>query len=158
MAFNAAVNRVPTSIGAIYRVLDDKDGTNPNRSIDYFLEVLDQLDIPMDLRSGDEQPHLTAQQITGFLSFMATRQLALPTDLGFSVGNVCGRIVWRFADLDGTSGGRSLRARVTEQTALGAFVQNHTIDEQPNLSAGQVTAIVTFLDTQRALAESEILP
>jgi hypothetical protein len=158
MAWTQEQPRTPTTIGKIDHFLDDLDGTNPNRSLRFFLQVLDQNGAIMRTLSGDEVPHLTQTQINQLLSFMATRRTALPVDLSFEAGNVVGRVTWRFRDGDGTVGSRSLHARVIELDAQGGFVTRHQINDQGNLTPTQVTAALTFLDTQRAKAEVEILP
>jgi hypothetical protein len=129
----------------------------------FFLQILDQNgEIMRVLPDGqrpqnDEVPHLTQTQINQLLAFMAARRTALPVDLEFETGNVVGRCTWRFRDGDGTAGSRSLHARVIELDAQGGFVGRHQINDQPNLTAQQVTAALAFLDVQRAKAEAEIL-
>jgi hypothetical protein len=155
---------VATAIGRIDHFLDDLDGTNPNRSLRFFLQILDQNGeimrvLPDSERpANDEVPHLTQTQISQLLSFMQSRRTALPVDLSFEAGNVVGRVTWRFRDGDGTVGSRSLHARVVELDAQGGFVARHQINDQPNLTPTQVTAALAFLDVQRAKAEAEILP
>lgn len=81
----------PISIGRIDHFLDDIDGTNPNRSLKFHLEVLNQFGDAMRVMQGDEVPHLTQTQINNLIAFMGARRTALPTNLGFAAGNVCGR-------------------------------------------------------------------
>ena len=155
MAFEIQDVLTPTAIGRIDHFLDDLDGS---RALQYNLEVLDQFGDVMKMRSGDEVPHLTAQQIGGLRAFMDSRRTALPADLGFPVGHRVGRATWRFRDGDGTVSSRSLHARVIELDAGGQFVQRHQFNDQPNLSQAQIQAALMFLDDQRAKAITEILP
>jgi len=155
MAFELQSILTPTSIGRIDHFLDDLDG---NRALQYNLEVLDQFGDVMKMRSGDEVPHLTAQQIGGLRAFMDSRRTALPADLGFPTGHQVGRCTWRFRDGDGTGAGRSLHARAIELDAGGQFVQRHQFNDAPNLSQAQIQAALAFLDDQRAKAIAEILP
>lgn len=157
MAFTLQEILSPTSIGRIDHFLDDLDGTNPNRSLLYNLEILDQLGDVLKTRNGNEQPHLTASQITQMLNFMATRRAAMPANLSFPTGHKIGRVLWRFRDLDGTPGGRSLHARAIELDAASQFVRVHQLNEQPFLSGAQITAISTFMTTQRQKAITEII-
>lgn len=158
MAFTIGNILTPASIGRIDHFLDDLDGTNPNRSIQFNLEVLDQFGDVMNVRSGDEQPHLTAGQITNLLTFMAARRSNIASDLGWDAGHTPGRMTWRFRDLDGTNPNRSLHLRVAEYDDLAQFIQNHIVDDQTNMSGAQVTAAIQLLDDQRALAMAEIIP
>jgi len=155
MAFDLQDMLTPTSIGRIDHFLDDLDGS---RALQYNLEVLDQFGDVMKMRSGDEVPHLTAQQITQLQAFMDSRRAALPEDLGFPTGHEVGRATWRFRDGDGTGASRSLHARVIELDSGGQFVRRHQFDDQPNASPAQVTIALAFLDAQRAKARAEILP
>ena len=155
MAFELQSILTPTSIGRIDHFLDDLDG---NRALQYNLEVLDQFGDVMKMRSGDEVPHLTAQQIGGLRAFMDSRRTALPADLGFPTGHQVGRCTWRFRDGDGTGAGRSLHARAIELDAGGQFVQRHQFNDAPNLSQAQIQVALAFLDIQRAKAVAEILP
>jgi len=155
MAFELQSILTPTSIGRIDHFLDDLDGS---RALQYNLEVLDQFGDVMKMRSGDEVPHLAAQQIGGLQAFMDSRRAALPADLAFPVGHRVGRATWRFRDGDGTVPSRSLHARVIELDAGGQFVQCHQFNDQPNLSQAQISAALAFLDDQRAKAVAEILP
>lgn len=157
MAFPLQDIFTPSAIGRIDHFLDDIDGTNPNRSLKFHLEVFNQFGDVMKVLQGDEVPHLTQTQINNLIAFMANRRTNLPANLGFGAGNVCGRCTWRFRDLDGTAGGRSLHARVVELTSGGGFVQVHQFNDQPNLSQAQVNAAIALLDTQRAKAVTEIL-
>jgi hypothetical protein len=157
MAFPLQDIFTPTSIGRIDHFLDDIDGTNPNRSLVFHLEVNNQFGDVMKVLSGDEVPHLTGTQITQLQSFMAARRANLPADLEFSTGNIVGRCTWRFRDLDGTGPGRSLHARVIELDSGGQFVAVHQFNDQPNLSAAQINAAIAFLNAQRAKAVLEIL-
>lgn len=102
-------------------------------------------------------PHLTATQITQLQTFVNNRRPNLPTTLNFGVGNVLGRTTWRVRDGDGSVGSRSIHVRAIEETALGVLVKVHQVNDQPNLSPTQLTAITTFLDTQRTKAVAEIL-
>jgi len=158
MAFDLQDVLTPTSIGRIDHFLDDLDGTGANQSLQYNLEVLDQFGDVMKVRSGDEVPHLTTQQIAQLQAFMDSRRAALPGDLGFPVEHQAGRCTWRFRDGDGTGASRSLHARVIELDAGGQFVQRHQFNDQPNLSQAQIQAALGFLDDQRAKAQAEILP
>ena len=155
MAFSLQDVLTPTSIGRIDHFLDDLSGS---QSLQFNLEVLDQFGDVMSMRSGDEVPHLTAQQITQLKAFMAQRRADLPTDLTFPLGHQVGRCTWRFRDGDGMSPSRSLHARVIELDAGGQFVQRHQFNDQPNLSGGQINTALAFLDAQRAKAIAEILP
>jgi hypothetical protein len=158
MAFSVGDILTPTSIGRIDHFLDDLDGGMPGKSLQFNLEVLDQFGDVMDVRSGDEQPHLTGGQISDFLAFMTNRRANIASDLGWDVGHTPGRMTWRFRDLDGTNPNRSLFLRVAEYDELAQFVQNHVIDDQPNLSGAQVTAAIALLDDQRVKAIAEIIP
>ena len=155
MAFEIQDVLTPTSIGRADHFLDDLDGS---RALQYNLEVLDQFGDVMKMRSGDEVPHLTAQQISGLQAFMTSRRTALPTDLGFPAGHQVGRATWRFRDGDSTVGSRSLHVRVIELDATGQFVQRHQFNDQPHLSQAQIQAALAFLDVQRDKAVAEILP
>ena len=155
MAFELQSILTPTGIGRIDHFLDDLDGS---RALQYNLEVLDQFDDVMKIRSGDEVPHLTAQQIVQLQAFMTSRRTALPGDLGFPAGYQVGRATWHFRDGDGTTPSRSLHARVIELDAAGQFVQRHQFDDQPNLTPTQINVALAFLDDQRAKAVAEILP
>ena len=154
MAFQIQDVLTPTSIGRIDHFLDDLSGS---RALQFNLEVLDQFGDVMKMRSGDEVPHLTAQQISGLQAFMDSRRAALPGDLAFPVGHQVGRATWRFRDGDGTTPSRSLHARVIELDAGGNSVQRHQFNDQPNLSQAQIQAALAFLDIQRAKAVAEIL-
>jgi len=145
----------PTDIGRIDHFLDDLDG---DQSLQYNLEVLDQFGEAMDVRSGNEVPYLTAQQISQLQAFMSSRKTDLPDDLSFAQGNQLGRCTWRFRDLDGTTPNRSLHVRVVELDAQGQFVQTHQFNDQPNLTQQQISAALAFLDAQRAKAVAEIIP
>ncbi|HUX75397.1 MAG TPA: hypothetical protein VMY40_02005 [Anaerolineae bacterium] len=158
MAFDLQSILTPTDIGRIDHFLDDLDGTAGNRALQYNLEVMDQFGDVMKMRSGDEVPHLTAQQITQLQTFMASRRAALPADLGFPTGHQVGRATWRFRDGDGTNPSRSLHARVIELDSGGQFVQRHQFNDQPHLSQPQIAAALALLDAQRAKAVAEILP
>lgn len=158
MAFSAQDALTATSIGRIDHFLDDLDGTSGNQSLRYNLEIRDQFGDVMKMRSGDEVPYLTAQQISQLQAFMDSRRSNLAADLSFALGHTPGRCTWRFRDGDGTNPSRSLYARVIELDVLGQFVQTHQFDDQPNLSGGQVSAAIAFLDAQRTKAENEILP
>lgn len=155
MAFDLQDVLTPTSIGRIDHFLDDLDGS---QSLHFNLEVLDQFGDVMKVQSGDEVPHLTAQQVSQLQSFMTARKTALAADLGFAAGHLVGRCTWRFRDGDGTNPSRSLHARVIELDAASQFVQRHQFNDQPNLSGGQVTAALAFLDAQRVKAVAQILP
>ena len=155
MAFELQDVLTPTSIGRIDHFLDDLDGS---RALQFNLEVMDQFGDVMKMRSGDEVPYLTAQQITQLQAFMIARRTALPADLSFPVGHRVGRATWRFRDGDGTGASRSLHARVIELDAAGQFVRRHQFDDQPNTSQAQIDAALLFLDMQRAKAIAEILP
>ena len=155
MTFEIQDVLTPTSIGRIDHFLDDLTGS---RALQYNLEVLDQFGDVMKMRSGDEVPHLTAQQIGGLQAFMDSRRAALPADLGFPAGYQVGRATWRFRDGNGTGASRSLHARVIELDAGGQFVQRHQFNDQPNLSQAQIQVALAFLDVQRAKAVAEILP
>lgn len=157
MAFPLQEIFTPTSIGRIDHFLDDIDGTNPNRSMKFHLEVLNQFGDAMKILQGDETPHLTQTQINNLIAFMTNRRTNLPANLGFAAGNVCGRITWRFRDLNGTIPGKSLHARVVEQTAGGQFVKVYQINDQTNLTQTQINSAIAFLDTQRTKAVNEIL-
>ena len=158
MAFELQDVLTPTAIGRIDHFLDDLDGTTAHRALQYNLEVLDQFGDVMKMRSGDEVPHLAAQQIAQLQAFMDSRRAALPTDRGFPAGHQVGRCTWRFRDGDGTTPSRNLHARVIELDAGGQFVQRHQFNDQPNLSQAQITAALAFLDDQRVKAIAEILP
>jgi len=158
MAFELQDVLTPTAIGRIDHFLDDLDGTTAHRALQYNLEVLDQFGDVMKMRSGDEVPHLTAQQIAQLQTFMDSRRTALPADLGFPAGHQVGRATWRFRDSNGTTPSRSLHARVIELDAGGQFVQRHQFNDQPNLSQAQIQVALAFLDAQRAKAVAEILP
>ena len=158
MDFPAEPVRTATSIGRIDHFLDDLDGTNPGKSLQYNLSVEDQFGVTMPVRSGDEQPFLTAQQISDLLAFMNSRRANIATDLGWDPGHTPGRITWRFRDLDGTTPGKSLHARVIELNGSSQFVQVHVIDDQPNLNGAQIAAAIAFLDDQRAKAVAQIIP
>jgi len=158
MAFEIQDVLTPTSIGRVDHFLDDLDGTAGKRALQYNLEILDQFGDVMRVRSGDEVPHLTAQQIAQLQAFMDSRRTALLGDLGFPTGHRVGRCTWRFRDGDGTNPSRSLHARVIELDAGGQFVQRHQFNDQPNLSQAQIDAALAFLDVQRAKAIAEILP
>ena len=155
MAFQLQDVLTPTAIGRVDHFLDDLTGS---RALQYNLEVLDQFGDVMKMRSGDEVPHLAAQQIAQLQAFMDSRRAALPADLGFSAGHRVGRATWRFRDGDGTTPSRSLHARVIELDAIGQFVGRHQFDDRPNLSQAQIDAALLFLDAQRAKAAAEILP
>jgi len=155
MAFEIQDVLTPTAIGRIDHFLDDLDGS---RALQYNLEVLDQFGDVMKMRSGDEVPHLTAQQIAQLQTFLASRRAALPTDLGFPTGHRVGRCTWRFRDGDGMTPSRSLYARVIELDAGGQFVQRHQFNDAPNLSQAQIQAALALLDDQRVKAIAEILP
>jgi len=155
MAFELQSILTPTSIGRIDHFLDDLEGS---RALQYNLEVLDQFGDVMKMRSGDEVPHLTAQQITQLQTFMTSRRTALPADLGFPTGHQVGRATWRFRDGDGTGANRSLHARVIELDAGGQFVRRHQFNDQPHLTPTQITTALALLDAQRAKAIAEILP
>ena len=158
MAFELQSILTPTAIGRIDHFLDDLDASTPNRALQYNLEVLDQFGDVMRVRSGDEVPHLSAQQIAQLQAFMDSRRTALPADLGFPAGHRLGRCTWRFRDGDGTGASRSLHARVIELDSGGQFVRRHQFDDQPNLSQAQIDAALAFLDDQRAKAVAQILP
>ena len=158
MVFELQDVLTPTAIGRIDHFFDDLDGTAGNRALQYNLEILDQFGDVMKMRSGDEVPHLTAQQIGGLQAFMDSRRAALPADLAFPAGHRVGRATWRFRDGDGTAPSRSLHARVIELDAGGQFVQCHQFNDQPNLSPAQIAAALALLDAQRAKARAEILP
>jgi len=158
MAFELQNILTPTSIGRIDHFLDDLDGTTPNRALQYNLEILDQFGDVMKMRSGDEVPHLTAQQITQLQTFMGARRTALPADLAFPAGHRVGRATWRFRDGDGTTPSRSLYARVIELDAGGQFVRRYQFNDQPHLTPAQITIALALLDAQRAKARAEILP
>jgi hypothetical protein len=145
----------PTAIGRIDHFLDE---LNTVKSLNYNLEILDQFGDVMKVSTGNEAPHLTATQITQLQTFVNSRRLALPTTLNFGIGNILGRTTWRVRDGDGSVGSRSIYVRAIEQTALDQLVQVHQINDQSNLSQAQLTAITTFLDTQRTKATNEILP
>jgi len=155
MAFEIQDVLTPTAIGRIDHFLDDLEGS---RALQFNLEVLDQFGDVMKMRSGDEVPHLTAQQITQLQMFMTSRRTALPADLGFLTGHQVGRCTWRFRDGDGMTPSRSLYARVIELDAASQFVQRHQFNDRPNLSQAQIAAALAFLDDQRAKAIAEILP
>ena len=155
MAFQLQDVLTPTAIGRIDHFLDDLDGT---RALQYNLEVLDQFGDVMKMRSGDEVPHLAAQQIAQLQAFMDSRRAALPADLGFSAGHRVGRATWRFRDANGTSASRSLHARVIELDAGGQFVRRHQFNDQLHLTPAQITIALALLDAQRAKARAEILP
>ena len=157
MAFELQAILTPTGIGRIDHFLDDLDGTAGKRALQYNLELLDQFGDVMKMRSGDEVPHLTAQQITQLQTFMTSRRTALPADLGFPAGHRVGRATWRFRDGDGTGASRSLHARVIELDSGGQFVRRHQFDDQPNVNPAQITVALAFLDAQRAKAIAEIL-
>ena len=114
MAFDVQDILTPSAIGRIDHFLDDLDGTAGNRALQFNLEVLDQFGDVMKMRSGDEAPHLTSQQINQLQSFMDSRRANLPSDLDWAEGHQCGRCTWRFRDGDGTADSRSLHARVIE--------------------------------------------
>ena len=158
MAFDLQAILTPTAIGRIDHFLDDLDGTTAHRALQYNLEVLDQFGDVMRVRSGDEVPHLAAQQIAQLQAFMSARRTALPGDLGFPTEHRLGRCTWRFRDGDGTGASRSLHARVIELDAAGQFVRRHQFDDQPNLSQPQIQVALVFLDDQRAKAVVQILP
>jgi len=157
MAFELQDILTPTAIGRIDHFLDDLDGTAGKRALQYNLEIVDQFGDVMRVRSGDEVPHLAAQQITQLQAFMSARRTALPIDLGFPTGHRVGRATWRFRDGDGTGASRSLHARVIELDAGGQFVRRHQFDDQPNVNPAQITVALAFLDAQRAKAIAEIL-
>ncbi len=155
MAFSEQATLVPTSIGVVRHFLDDKDGTTPNRSMKFKLQVLDQDSDIMNRRFGNEQPHLDGTQITQLLNFLTARRTAFPSDLSISF---VGRIIHFMTDLDGTNPGKSMAYRVQEVSGIGAHIAWHRGDEQPFLTAGQLTTAIDFLDTQRGKAETQILP
>ena len=157
MAFELQNILTPTAIGRIDHFLDDLDGTAGKRALQYNLEVLDQFGDVMKMRSGDEVPHLTAQQITQLQAFMTSRRTALPADLAFPAGHRVGRATWRFRDGDGTTPSRSLHVRVIELDAGGQFVRRHQFNDQPHLTPAQIQVALAFLDDQRAKAIAEIL-
>lgn len=157
-AFNLADIFTPTSIGRLDHFLDDLDGTDPNRALQYNLEVLNQFGDVMDVRSGDEKPFLTAPQIAALINFTTVRRAALPDDLSLPAGHTLGRCTWRMRDGDGTNPSRSMYCRAVELDDAGQFVRVRVFDDQPNLNGAQVTATVNFLDAQRVKAETEILP
>jgi hypothetical protein len=70
MAFSTEPNRTPTSIGAIRIVLDDLNGTNPGKTVTFSVEVLDASGATMAVKSGNLQPHLTAQQLSTLSEFL----------------------------------------------------------------------------------------
>jgi len=158
MAFDVQDILTPSAIGRIDHFLDDLDGTAGNRALQFNLEVLDQFGDVMKMRSGDEAPHLTSQQINQLQSFMDSRRANLPSDLDWAEGHQCGRCTWRFRDGDGTADSRSLHARVIELDGTGQFVARHQFNDQPYLSQAQIDGALAFLDTQRAKAVDQILP
>lgn len=145
----------PTAIGRIDHFLDE---INTVKSLHYNLEILNQFGDVMKISSGNEAPHLTATQITQLQTFVNNRRSTLPTTLNFEVGSTLGRTTWQVRDGDGSVGSRSIHVRAIEQTTLGVLVKVHQVNDQPNLSPAQLTAITTFLDTQRTKAVTEILP
>ena len=155
MAFDIQNVLTPTSMGRIDHFLDDLDGV---QSLQFNLEIMDQFGDVMKVHSGNEVPHLTAQQITQLKAFMTARRADLPADLGFTQGHQAGRCTWRFRDGNGTNPSRSLHARVIEYDAQGKFVQRHQVNEQPNLTPQMISGALAFLDAQRTKAVAEILP
>ena len=145
----------PTTIGRIDHFLDDLDG---DQSLQYNLEVRDQFGDVMAVRSGNEAPYLTSQQIAQLRAFMTARRANLPDDLTFTQGHQLGRCTWRFRDLDGSTGGRALHVRAVELDGQGQFVRVHQADDAPNLTQPMIDAALAFLDAQRSKAESEIIP
>ena len=158
MAFEIQDALIPTSIGRIDHFLDDLDGQTDNMSLQYNLEILDQFGDVMKMRSGDEAPFLTEQQIAQLKLFMANRRYALPLNLDFDPLTIVGRCTWRFRDGDGTAGSRSLHAQVLELDGQGQLVKRYRFNDQPNLTSEQIEGALAFLDAQRTKAVAEILP
>lgn len=148
MAWSKQDNLIPTTIGTIQHFLDDKDGTVPNMSMKFRLDIIDQqgdVITPRVAWSGSEIPHLTATQQTQIISFLNARRATFPTDLG--VAGVQ-RIVHFLTDLDGTPGNQSIQYRVIDN--LGNV---HTGDESAFLTGPQQVQISQFLNDQRTKAE-----
>jgi len=157
MAFELQSVLTPTSIGRIDHFLDDLNGADQNRALQYNLEILDQFGDVMKMQAGNEVPHLTDQQINQLKAFMQARRVALPDDLGFATGHQVGRCTWRFRDGDGSGASRSLHARVIELDAQGQFVQRRQFNDHPNLTSQMISAALAFMDAQRVKAIAEIL-
>lgn len=161
MAWPKQSNLVPTLIGKIEHFLDDKDGTLPNQSIKFRLQVIDQEGEEITWRpvwSGNEVPYLTQAQIDGLIALASERRAEFPSDLGIQY---VGRIIHFLIDEDGTQQGKSIRYRVEEVDNQGTHIQwlpNSGLgDESPFFTSQQLVAINNFLDIQRAKAENEIL-
>jgi len=157
MAFELQSVLTPTSIGRIDHFLDDLNGADQNRALQYNLEILDQFGDVMKVRSGNEVPYLTAAQITQLKAFMTARRAVLPNDLGFAAGHQVGRCTWRFRDGDVSGASRSLHARVIELDAQGHFIQRHQFNDHPNLTSQMISGALAFMDAQRVKAIAEIL-
>ena len=71
MTWEAEVTKVPTSIGAIFLALTDYDGVPANHIITFNVEVLDQTGRTLTTRTGDLEPHLTQEQKTTIVAFLA---------------------------------------------------------------------------------------
>ena len=72
MTFEPAQPETPTAIGDISHVITDyADGS---KTMSYSIQILDQNGAVMDVKAGDEQPHLTQAQIDGLLAFAASQR------------------------------------------------------------------------------------
>lgn len=72
MAFPNQLARTPTSIGKKWSILlDDPDGPSTVR---YIFQVLDQFGIIMDVKVGDELPHIDAPHTANLVAFAAAQR------------------------------------------------------------------------------------
>ena len=69
MTFETIVPKIATSIGVISIDLYDGDGTNPNRSVRYDVEVVDQDGETMQGKLGDLVPHISPEDRAWLIDF-----------------------------------------------------------------------------------------
>jgi len=72
MTFEPAVSETPTAIGDISHVITDYVDGQP--TVHYSIQVLDQNGRVMEVRTGDEVPHMGQVQIDGQLAFIAAQR------------------------------------------------------------------------------------
>lgn len=81
MTWEKEVVRTPTSIGSIFIALTDNDGEPANHIATFNIQILDQNGEYYKARTGDLQPHLTPEQTTAIINFMAEMRTKAEAEL-----------------------------------------------------------------------------
>jgi len=79
--WNVQDSRVPTSIGEIGIALYNVDGQVANHMAKYNVKVLDQNGEVLKQLNGDLKPHLTTEQTTTIVNFLADMRTKVETQI-----------------------------------------------------------------------------